>query len=78
MPQKKKDVRKRTKKPGKIADLPAKSLKSKDAAAVKGGGLMKSTGVVADGYLKIEGLQTTNLTSLGQTSLTDTTLKISQ
>lgn len=32
-----KDVRKRSKKPGKIADLPAKSLKGKDAAAVKGG-----------------------------------------
>ncbi len=36
MPQKK-DARKRTKKPGKIADLPAKSLKGKDAAKVKGG-----------------------------------------
>lgn len=32
-----KDARKRTKKPGKIADLPVKSLKGKDAAAVKGG-----------------------------------------
>jgi hypothetical protein len=32
-----KDAKKRTKKPGKIADLPAKSLKGKDAAAVKGG-----------------------------------------
>ena len=39
MPQKPapKDARKRTKKPGKIADLPAKSLKGKDATAVKGG-----------------------------------------
>lgn len=32
-----KDARKRTKKPGKLLDLPAKSLKGKDAAAVKGG-----------------------------------------
>jgi hypothetical protein len=32
-----KDARKRTKKPGKIADPPAKSLKGKDAAPVKGG-----------------------------------------
>jgi hypothetical protein len=32
------DAGKRTKKPGKIADLPAKSLKTKDAANVKGGG----------------------------------------
>ena len=32
-----KNARKRTKKPGKIADLPTKSLKGKDAAAVKGG-----------------------------------------
>jgi len=39
MPQKPapKDARKRTKKSGKIADLPAKSVKAKDAAKVKGG-----------------------------------------
>lgn len=40
-----KDAGKRTKKPGKIADLPAKSVKGKEAAAVKGG-MMKSTGIV--------------------------------
>ena len=55
MPQKPapKDARKRTKKPGKIANLPAKSLKGKDAAAVKGGvGLessLKIGGVIATG-----------------------------
>ena len=38
-----KDARKRTKKPGKIADLPAKSLKGKDAAKVKGGITIGST-----------------------------------
>jgi hypothetical protein len=43
-----KDARKRTKKPVKIADLPAKSLKGKDAAAVKGGAL--------DAFLKIDGV----------------------
>ena len=39
MPQKDapKDARKRKKKPGKIADLPAKSLRGKDAASVRGG-----------------------------------------
>jgi hypothetical protein len=39
MPQKPapKDERKCGKKPGKLADLPAKSLKGKDAAKVKGG-----------------------------------------
>lgn len=31
------EARKRTKKPGKLADLPAKSLKAKNATAVKGG-----------------------------------------
>lgn len=40
-----KDARKRTKKPGKIADLPAKSLKGKDAAAVKGGIMIGTTAV---------------------------------
>lgn len=34
---KSKDVGKRIKNPGKIADLPARSLKAKDAAEVKGG-----------------------------------------
>ncbi|HSB73809.1 MAG TPA: hypothetical protein VLT62_31165 [Candidatus Methylomirabilis sp.] len=32
-----KDAKTRTRKPGKIADLPAKSVKGKDAAKVKGG-----------------------------------------
>jgi len=49
MPQKDKpkDAKKRSKKPGKIADLPAKSLKGKDAAAVKGGAF--------DAFIKIDG-----------------------
>ena len=38
MPQKSKDAKKRTKRPGKIADLPAKPLKDKAAAVVVGGG----------------------------------------
>ncbi len=42
-----KDAKKRTKKPGKIADLPAKSMKAKDAAKVKGGAF--------DAFHKIEG-----------------------
>ena len=32
-----KETRKQTKKPGKLADLTAKSLKGEDAAEVKGG-----------------------------------------
>ena len=50
-----KEARKRTKKPGKIADLPAKSLKGKDAAAVKGG-LFNPTGGITIGAsaMKIE------------------------
>jgi hypothetical protein len=43
-----KDARKRTKKPGKIADLPAKSLKGKDAAAVKGGITIGTTALKMD------------------------------
>ena len=38
MPQKSKDAKKRTSRPGKIADLPAKPLKDKAAAVVVGGG----------------------------------------
>ena len=40
-------ARKRTKKPGKIADLPAKPMQGKDAAAVKGGAV--------NAYLNFEG-----------------------
>ena len=43
-----KDAKKRTKKPGKIADLPAKSLKGKDAAAVKGGITIGATALKLD------------------------------
>ena len=38
MPQKSKDATQRTKRPGTIADLPAKPLKDKAAAVVVGGG----------------------------------------
>ncbi len=71
MPQKK-DARKRTKKPGKIADLPAKSLKGKDAAKVKGGW---SWG--AQTAIKLEPIATNQLNTdlLNQQQ---TTLKISQ
>jgi hypothetical protein len=60
-----KDAGKRTKKPGKIADLPAKSLKGKDAAAVKGGLFNPTNGLKIDQLtglkidstaLKIEGI----------------------
>jgi len=63
-----KDARKRTKKPRKIADLPVKSLKGKDAAAVKGGITIGTTAVKMD---------TTTL-KIGSTALklqTDTTVK---
>lgn len=50
-----KDAKKRTKKPGKIADLPAKSLKGKDAAAVKGGILIGTTAAkIESTALKVE------------------------
>jgi hypothetical protein len=63
-----KDARKRTKKPGKIADLPAKSLKGKDAAAVKGGITIGTTAAKIDSTaLKI------GTTAIA--TITDTTLK---
>ncbi len=54
-----KDVRKRTKKPGKMADLPAKSLKAKDAAKVKGGITIGSTAIATGATaMKIDGTTT--------------------
>ncbi|HSB73808.1 MAG TPA: hypothetical protein VLT62_31160 [Candidatus Methylomirabilis sp.] len=58
-----KDAKKRTKKPGKIADLPAKSVKAKDAAAVKGGAY--------DAFLKIEGSTALKIDKAVPTTLTN-------
>lgn len=65
-----KDARKRTKKPGKIADLPAKSVKAKDAAKVKGGAYeFYDTAIKIDGLsaVKINKALPTSLTNLGET-----------
>lgn len=74
MPQKPKPkaAKNRSKKPGKIADLPAKSLRSKDAAAVKGG--MTKTELTAVKFDSANLLNQTNL-QLGTDS---TSLKLAR
>jgi len=62
-----KDARKRTKKPGKLADLPAKSLKAKDAAKVKGGAFGAFPKVERLSAVRLDKDLPTSLTNLGET-----------
>ena len=63
-------AKKGMKKPGKIADLPAKSVKAKDAAKVKGGAIaLSNTAIKIEGLsgVKIQKQLPTSLTNIGET-----------